>query len=153
MRIQNLFGDYEDVNVKKSKAKIEVAKIEKSQVNIPQDVLEKIYNQPHKKYYSIGEVSELFGAKPSLLRYWEKKFTQIRPGRNANGVRKYTKKDIETLNTIHYFLKVRKWKINGVIDYLNGQRDNSSKSLLITQLEHLKKRLLDLHRILEDNSS
>ncbi len=56
------------------------------------------------------------------------------------------------LNAIHYFLKVRKWKISGVVDYLNGQRDNSSKSLLVSQLERLKKQLLDLHRKLEDNS-
>ncbi len=68
MRVKNLFGEYEEINVKKSKAKIEVSKIEKSQVNIPQDVLEKIYNQPHKKYYSIGEVSSLLA---SSLPYFD----------------------------------------------------------------------------------
>ena len=43
-----------------------------------------------KLYYSMGEVCEIFGVKPSLIRHWENEFRILRPSRNSKGNRMYT---------------------------------------------------------------
>ncbi len=148
MRVKNLFGEYEELNVGKPKSRIVVNKVDRTEEKIPRNVLQKIYARPEKKYYAIGEVAKLFEVKTSLLRYWEEKFSQIRPSRGSNGARRYTKKDIETINTIHYYLKVKKWTIIGLRDHL--QREPSeSKSELRIRLENIKKKLLEINKNLE----
>ena len=58
-----------------------------------------------KLYYSIGEVSELLGVAPSVLRFWETEFDQLHPVRNRRGVRSYTRRDVELLQRIHYLTR------------------------------------------------
>ena len=48
-----------------------------------------------KKYYKIREVAEMLGLPPSTLRFWESKFTIIKPKRNNGGTRFYTPSDVE----------------------------------------------------------
>jgi DNA-binding transcriptional MerR regulator len=55
-----------------------------------------------KKYFKIGEVSEMLGVNPSTLRFWEKNFPQIQPMKNKKGDRIYNLKDIEILKEIYY---------------------------------------------------
>ena len=50
-----------------------------------------------KRYYSIGEVAEMFAVNASLLRHWETEFDTIRPKKNRKGERQYTQKDVETI--------------------------------------------------------
>ena len=50
-----------------------------------------------KLYYSIGEVSEITGLKPYVLRYWESEFSNLAPSKNPAGNRAYTQKDINIL--------------------------------------------------------
>lgn len=66
-----------------------------------------------KLYYSIGEVSELFGVAPSLIRYWESEFSTLKPAKNSKGERKYTVKDIELLQQIFHLVKERGFTIDG----------------------------------------
>ena len=47
-------------------------------------------NLPEKRYYSIGEVAKAFDVNPSLLRFWEKEFEEIKPKKKQSGNRKYT---------------------------------------------------------------
>ena len=47
-----------------------------------------------KLYYSIGEVSKLFGVNNSLIRFWEKEFSIIKPKKNKKGNRYFTEKDV-----------------------------------------------------------
>ena len=65
-------------------------------------------NKEHnfKTYYSIKEVAEIIGVNESLLRYWEKEFTQLKPKTGANRVRQYTEKDIEQIKIIYNLVKV-----------------------------------------------
>lgn len=148
MRVKNLFGNYEELDVGKSDVRLEINKIVHADDKVPQDILQKVYAEPEKKYYSISEVSQLFEVNSSLLRYWEKNFSQIKPSRNANGVRRYTKKDIEAINTIFYYLKIRKWTIHGVQEHLNKE-NSETKSILISHLERIKRQLVDLSKQLE----
>ncbi|MCH7612343.1 MAG: MerR family transcriptional regulator [Candidatus Marinimicrobia bacterium] len=69
--------------------------------------------QIKKLYYSIGEVSELTGLKPYVLRYWETEFKQLSPPKNRAGNRTYRQKDIDTILLIKDLLYTRKFTIKG----------------------------------------
>ena len=57
-----------------------------------------------KLYYSIGEVSEITGLKPYVLRYWESEFSNLAPSKNPAGNRAYTQKDINIILDIKRLL-------------------------------------------------
>src|SRR5215468_8605560 len=52
---------------------------------------------PVKLFFRIGEVAELVGVEPHVLRYWEREFRSIRPSKSAKGQRVYSRKDVENL--------------------------------------------------------
>lgn len=56
--------------------------------------------ESNKSYYSIGEVSKITGIPAYLLRYWEKFFNELNPGRDTRDNRRYTNKDIAMVLTI-----------------------------------------------------
>ena len=64
-----------------------------------------IVDLPEKLYYSIGEVSKAFKVKTSLLRFWENEFDSIKPKKKQTGTRKYTQKDIESIQLIYHLVK------------------------------------------------
>lgn len=53
--------------------------------------------QPVKLYYRIGEVAEIVGVEPHVLRYWETEFRTIRPQKSRKGQRVYNRRDVEKL--------------------------------------------------------
>jgi len=71
-----------------------------------------------KLYYSIGEVSELTGIKPYVLRFWETEFKQLNPPKNRAGKRTYRQKDIDLILKIKSLLYDRKFTIKGAQDEL-----------------------------------
>jgi DNA-binding transcriptional MerR regulator len=71
-----------------------------------------------KKYFSIGEVADMLDVKPSLIRFWETEFPQLKPRKNKKGNRIYTDKDIEILRTIYYLVKIRKFTLKGAREKL-----------------------------------
>ena len=75
-------------------------------------------NKELKQYYSITEVSEMFSLPASLLRFWEKEFPTIRPKKNNNGVRIYTKADIEEIRLVYDLVKGRNKRLQSVRDQL-----------------------------------
>jgi len=66
-----------------------------------------------KLYYSIGEVSDIVGHEPHVLRYWEQEFDVLDPRKNRAGRRVYTKNDVATVERIRYLLKDEKYTIAG----------------------------------------
>ncbi len=66
-----------------------------------------------KLYYSIGEVSDIVGHEPHVLRYWEQEFEVLSPRKNRAGRRVYTEEDVETVRRIRYLLKDEKYTIAG----------------------------------------
>lgn len=66
-----------------------------------------------KLYYTISEVAEMFGIAESALRFWEKEFPQITPEKNARGVRRYNKENIEQIRIIHHLVKEKGMTIAG----------------------------------------
>ena len=75
---------------------------------------------PEKIYYSIGEVREIAGLEPHVLRYWETEFSSLRPKKNNRGQRTYQKKDIELILSIKDLLYNRKFTIAGAKKALKG---------------------------------
>jgi DNA-binding transcriptional MerR regulator len=64
-------------------------------------------------YYTIGEVSDLTGVKPHVLRYWETEFPSLRPKKNRAGNRSYRPRDIKAVLAIRDLLYKEKFTING----------------------------------------
>ena len=84
---------------------------------------------PDKLYFKIGEVSDIAGLPPYVLRFWESEFKMIRPQRTASGQRQYKKTDVELILTIKHLLHDKKFTIQGArrhLRYLNkGEKDIS----------------------------
>ena len=68
---------------------------------------------PEKKYFKIGEVADLVGVEPHVLRYWETQFPQVRPHKARSGHRLYRRREVETLLVIRELLHVQRFTIAG----------------------------------------
>jgi DNA-binding transcriptional MerR regulator len=66
-----------------------------------------------KLYYRIGEVSEIVGVQPHVLRYWETEFRSIRPQKSSKGQRVYSRRDVEKLLRVKDLLKNQGFTIAG----------------------------------------
>jgi len=71
------------------------------------------YSLPDKLYFRIGEVSDIVGVKPYVLRYWETEFTDVRPTKSKSGQRLYKKRDVELLLQIKELLYEERFTISG----------------------------------------
>lgn len=70
--------------------------------------------RPSKRlYYSIGEVCEMLGLEPHVLRYWESTFRNLRPAKNRSGNRVYREKDLRIIRLIKYLLHEEGYTIEG----------------------------------------
>jgi DNA-binding transcriptional MerR regulator len=76
---------------------------------------------PDKMFFRIGEVSEITGVKPYVLRYWESEFRLLRPNKNKSGQRVYRRRDVETALEIKDLLHQRKFTIAGAKKWLSGE--------------------------------
>ena len=68
---------------------------------------------PDKLYFKIGEVSELLGVEPYVLRYWETEFPVLSPKKSGTGHRLYRRKDVELLLRIKQLLYEKRYTIEG----------------------------------------
>ena len=81
-------------------------------------------NEPiaKKVYYSIGEVCDLTGLKPHVLRYWETQFDILSPPKNRAGNRVYRSKEIEIILLVKHLLYEKKYTIEGANNRLVEMR-------------------------------
>lgn len=100
-----------------------------------------------KLYYSITELAQHFDVAPSLLRYWETEFNQIKPKRNAKGTRFYTKNDVANIEKIHFLVKQQGFTLQGAKDKLRNDKKSIDKHFqVLERLENVKSQLLDLRK-------
>jgi len=100
-----------------------------------------------KMYYSIGELSKMLEVNASLLRFWEKEFKLKVSKRNKKGNRLYSVKEIEVINRIYALVKVNGYTLDGAKKALKSKgksSDSNEIELVISKLEHIKKKLIDL---------
>ena len=81
-------------------------------------------NEPiaKKAYYSIGEVCDLTGLKPHVLRYWETQFDVLSPNKNRAGNRVFRPKEIEVILLVKHLLYEEKYTIEGARQKLQDMR-------------------------------
>lgn len=95
-----------------------------------------------KKYYKIREVAEILGLPPSTLRFWESRFTIIKPKRNEHGTRYYTPTDIETIRMIYYLVKEKGLKLDAAQEEIRRNQSGVSKRFeAVDRLRSLRDRL------------
>ena len=68
---------------------------------------------PEKLFYRIGDVSEITGVKPHVLRYWESEFSGLHPRKNHAGQRLYERRDVELVLEIKRLLYEQRYTISG----------------------------------------
>ena len=85
---------------------------------------------PAKRYFTIGEVSDLCGVKPYVLRYWEQEFTQLKPMKRRGNRRYYQHHEVLLIRRIRELLYDQGFTISGarnrLADALNGLRQASA---------------------------
>jgi DNA-binding transcriptional MerR regulator len=81
---------------------------------------------PAKRYFTIGEVSELCGVKPHVLRYWEQEFTQLKPLKRRGNRRYYQHHEVLLIRRIRELLYEHGFTINGARNRLEEPAGSSA---------------------------
>ena len=92
---------------------------------------------PGKRYFTIGEVSDLCGVKPHVLRYWEQEFPQLTPLKRRGNRRYYQRQDVMLIRQIRSLLYDHGFTIGGARQRLSGEEaknDVSQSRQIIHQL-------------------
>lgn len=98
-----------------------------------------------KQYFTISEVAEMFDVNTSLIRFWEKEFSSIQPKKGRGGNRMYTKKDVETIRTIHHLVKERGFTLDGARKQLKGNPTASdNEAEVVERLQSIRAFLVEL---------
>ena len=115
---------------------------------------------PDRLYYKIGEVSQIVGVKPHVLRYWETEFPMIKPYKKDSKQRLYRKRDLRLLLMIKKLLYEEMYTIAGAKQVLKKlkEQDTGVKNRQLyfkfyqenykAQLRDIKKELLEIKKIL-----
>lgn len=103
-----------------------------------------------KMFYSMGEVSEMFDVKPSLIRYWEGQFDALKPKKNKKGNRLFTPQDVETLKVIYHLVKERGMTLEGAKKSLKQNRGAIARdSELLERLQRVRALLSEVREDLK----
>jgi DNA-binding transcriptional MerR regulator len=78
---------------------------------------------PTKRYFTIGEVSELCGVKPHVLRYWEQEFTQLKPVKRRGNRRYYQHHEVMLIRHIRELLYEQGFTISGARNRLSNEEE------------------------------
>ena len=92
---------------------------------------------PSKRYFTIGEVSELCAVKPHVLRYWEQEFPQLKPLKRRGNRRYYQRQDVILIRQIRSLLYEHGFTISGARQRLSGdeaREDSNQSQQIIRQL-------------------
>jgi DNA-binding transcriptional MerR regulator len=98
-----------------------------------------------KRYYTIGEVADMFGVSKSLVRFWENEFDALRPHKNSKGDRRFTAQNIEVFRQIHVLVKERGFTLDGAKQELKKhQIYQREKEAVLQKLMALRQALLNI---------
>ena len=112
---------------------------------------------PDKLYFKIGEVSEILGVEPYVLRYWESEFSQLSPKKSGTGHRLYRRKDVELLLRIKHLLYEKRFTIEGARQTLRsvpsakpaGERSGQQSLFPPDPLPEIRRELAEILEILK----
>ncbi|MBL8226110.1 MAG: MerR family transcriptional regulator [Chromatiales bacterium] len=103
---------------------------------------------PGKRYFTIGEVSELCAVKPHVLRYWEQEFPQLKPVKRRGNRRYYQRQDVIVIRQIRGLLYDEGFTIGGARQRLTGDEARSDVSQSQQIIRQVRQELEDILRIL-----
>jgi DNA-binding transcriptional MerR regulator len=114
---------------------------------------------PAKRYFTIGEVSELCGVKPHVLRYWEQEFTQLKPVKRRGNRRYYQHHEVLLIRRIRELLYEQGFTISGARNKLDSRASNLAGGIEEVQVEEapvvdtakLRVELLDIVALLKQS--
>ena len=101
---------------------------------------------PDKRYFTIGEVSELCGVKPHVLRYWEQEFAELSPVKRRGNRRYYQRHEVLMIRQIRALLYEQGYTIGGARAHLIS--DNSKEDSIRTK-QLMRQMISELENILE----
>jgi len=104
---------------------------------------------PGKRYFTIGEVSDLCAVKPHVLRYWEQEFPQLKPIKRRGNRRYYQRQDVILIRQIRSLLYEHGFTIGGARQKLSGDEvkaDSSMSQQIVRQLRIELEEVLDILR-------
>jgi DNA-binding transcriptional MerR regulator len=111
-----------------------------------------------KEYYSIGEVCDLVGVKPHVLRYWETQFPALKPSKNRAGNRVYQRKEIRLIILVRRLLYDEKYTVEGArqkVEELRrgGDLEESTRQILdAATVDEIRSELRDILTLLRADS-
>ncbi len=105
---------------------------------------------PSKRYFTIGEVSELCAVKPHVLRYWEQEFPQLKPVKRRGNRRYYQRQDVIMIRQIRSLLYEQGYTIGGARLQLSENHNNHSDPLRNDKaiLREIRQELEEVARLL-----
>ena len=104
---------------------------------------------PGKRYFTIGEVSDLCAVKPHVLRYWEQEFSQLKPLKRRGNRRYYQRQDVILIRQIRGLLYEQGFTIGGARQRLtsdDAKDDSNPSQQIIKQLRMELDEVLDILR-------
>jgi len=105
---------------------------------------------PGKRYFTIGEVSELCNVKPHVLRYWEQEFPQLKPVKRRGNRRYYQRQDVLMIREIRSLLYEQGYTIGGARLQLSEETSKGGQSLDTQEVKRLRLELEEVMDILRD---
>ena len=104
---------------------------------------------PGKRYFTIGEVSELCGVKPHVLRYWEQEFPQLKPVKRRGNRRYYQRHDVIMVRQIRSLLYEQGFTIGGARQQLSGDTAKADVSQSHQIVRQLRSELEEILQVLK----
>ena len=111
-------------------------------------------SDPVQEFFSIGDVCELTGLKPHVLRYWESQFRFLSPAKNRSGNRVYQRREVELIMLVKHLLYAEKYTIEGARQKVDEHRKGGDLkavargAMAVESLEALEQELKELLAIL-----
>jgi DNA-binding transcriptional MerR regulator len=115
--------------------------------------------EPVQEFFSIGDVCDLTGLKPHVLRYWESQFRFLNPAKNRSGNRVYQRREVDLIMLVKHLLYEEKYTIEGARQKVDEHRKGGDLkvvargALTVQALESLESDLKELVGLLESERS
>jgi DNA-binding transcriptional MerR regulator len=113
---------------------------------------------PVQEYFSIGEVCDLTGLRPHVLRYWESQFRFLSPTKNRSGNRVYQRREVDLIMLVKHLLYTEKYTIEGARQKVDEHKKSQDLkhaargALNVEALEAIEGELRELLEVLDDDS-
>ena len=104
---------------------------------------------PAKRYFTIGEVSELCAVKPHVLRYWEQEFPNLKPVKRRGNRRYYQRHDVLMIRQIRGLLYEEGYTISGARQRLEGETGRSQTGMTAQIIKQVRQELEEVLLLLK----